>query len=122
MPHTSLTSYVSCVLRHPRCDSCPSDCVSRRCDAGVAFTDLPRGGDVRLFPAFCTTAANTCVRLVTAISVPDSLQFQATAVVTRRSGFRARTVAGQVEYPRRMYRQSVPLVADSSLCVPTVCP
>ncbi|KAF0294465.1 SPRY domain-containing SOCS box protein 3 [Amphibalanus amphitrite] len=52
---------------------------------GVAFTNLPcgPGSGVRLYPAFCTTAANTCVRLVSASSVPDSLQFQATAVVTR---------------------------------------
>ncbi|XP_037083735.1 SPRY domain-containing SOCS box protein 3-like, partial [Pollicipes pollicipes] len=83
-PYTSLFGKGSIIGVYANLRAGTVEFFLNRRSLGVAFSGLSRPGDGGgLLPAFCTTAANTCVRLVTALSVADSLQFQATAVISR---------------------------------------
>lgn len=56
---------------------------------GFMFTNVGHCDvtSVAIYPAFCTTAANTCIRLITAISVPDSLQLRSAKSIANHLPF-----------------------------------
>lgn len=57
--------------------------INRR-SLGVAYHNIPTDPSVNLYPMACSTAAKSSIRLINSTSQPDTLQFHAMKVVSKR--------------------------------------